>query len=82
VCIVSLNNLLIHTPSLEDLSQSMVPWFAVSTTDHLEHHRRLTKNYAAPTLNIDAMLRKFATVDSAVASVFGRPQDSAAEKVE
>mmetsp|Transcript_33506 Transcript_33506/g.70510 ORF Transcript_33506/g.70510 Transcript_33506/m.70510 type:complete len:255 (+) Transcript_33506:140-904(+) len=82
VCIVSLNNLLIHTPSLEDLSQSLVPWFAVSTTDHLEHHRRLTKNYAAPTLNIDAMLRKFATVDSAVASVFGRPQDSAAEKVE
>jgi len=64
VGIVSLNNLLIHTPALADASARLVPWLFVSTADHLEHHKRLTSNYAAPTISVDRLL----------ACVFGRPQ--------
>ena len=53
VGIVSVNNLLIHAPILDDLSAALVPWWAVSTSDHLEHHKRLTTHWAAPTISID-----------------------------
>jgi len=56
VGIISLNNLLIHTPGLCDLSAKYVPWLGVSTADHLEHHRRLTSFYAAPTISVDRIL--------------------------
>jgi sterol desaturase/sphingolipid hydroxylase (fatty acid hydroxylase superfamily) len=56
VGIISLNNLLIHTPRLEHLSMSLVPWWAVSTADHLDHHKRLTTHWAAPTISIDKLL--------------------------
>ena len=56
VCIISLNNLLIHTPALADLSANLLPWVFVSTADHIEHHRRLTCHYAAPTISIDRLL--------------------------
>jgi len=52
VAIVSVCNLLIHTPRLEKLSERLWPVF-VSTHGHIEHHKRLTTNYAAPTLNWD-----------------------------
>merc|ERR1712196_631585 len=64
VGIVSLNNLLIHTPGLCDLSERYVPWLGVSTADHLEHHKRLTSFYAAPTISIDKLLM----------CVFGKPE--------
>jgi len=63
VGIISFNNLLIHTPSIADLSARLVPWWGVSTADHLEHHKRLTTHYAAPTVSIDRLL----------ACVFGEP---------
>lgn len=65
VGIISLNNLLIHTPGLCDLSAKYVPWLGVSTADHLEHHKRLTSYYAAPTISIDRLL----------ALCFGKPSN-------
>jgi sterol desaturase/sphingolipid hydroxylase (fatty acid hydroxylase superfamily) len=44
VSVISLNNLLIHTPALEAASR-WLPALFVSTADHLDHHRRLTTNY-------------------------------------
>jgi hypothetical protein len=54
-----------------------VPWLFVSTADHLEHHKRLTAHYAAPTFSVDRIL----------ACVVGQPSDwcakfDAAEQVE
>mmetsp|Transcript_11973 Transcript_11973/g.38063 ORF Transcript_11973/g.38063 Transcript_11973/m.38063 type:complete len:296 (+) Transcript_11973:92-979(+) len=69
VGVVSLNNLLIHTPKLADASARLVPWLFVSTADHLEHHRRLTSHYAAPTISIDRLL----------ACCFGKPASWNAE---
>ena len=63
VGIISFNNLLVHTPFLADLSAKYVPWWGVSTADHLEHHKRLTTNYAAPTFSVDRLL----------ALAFGKP---------
>eukprot|EP00322_Chrysochromulina_rotalis_P004963 CAMPEP_0115850210 /NCGR_PEP_ID=MMETSP0287-20121206/11845_1 /TAXON_ID=412157 /ORGANISM="Chrysochromulina rotalis, Strain UIO044" /LENGTH=274 /DNA_ID=CAMNT_0003304197 /DNA_START=17 /DNA_END=841 /DNA_ORIENTATION=+ len=56
VGIISLNNLLIHTPRLADMSAQIIPWLFVSTADHLEHHKRLTTHWAAPTISIDRLL--------------------------
>ena len=36
-----------------------MPWLGVSTSDHLEHHKRLTSFYAAPTISIDKILMLF-----------------------
>jgi sterol desaturase/sphingolipid hydroxylase (fatty acid hydroxylase superfamily) len=55
VALVSLCNLLIHTPSLEALSEHLPP-VLVTTHAHMEHHKRLSMNYAAPTLNVDWIL--------------------------
>lgn len=58
VGIISVNNLLIHTPKLGDLSARVLPWWAVSTADHLDHHKRLTTHWAAPTISIDRILAR------------------------
>jgi sterol desaturase/sphingolipid hydroxylase (fatty acid hydroxylase superfamily) len=55
VAVVSLCNLLIHTPRLEALSENLSPVF-VTTHGHIDHHKRLNTNYAAPTLNVDWIL--------------------------
>jgi len=54
--VVSFCNLLIHTPPLAEISARWLPWWAVATSDHLEHHRRLTCLYAAPTISLDRLL--------------------------
>ena len=64
VMIISLNNLLIHTPKLADASAAYLPSLFVSTADHLEHHKRLTTHYAAPTISVDRIL----------AACFGKPE--------
>jgi sterol desaturase/sphingolipid hydroxylase (fatty acid hydroxylase superfamily) len=53
VCIVSVTNLMIHTPRLGAVSERFMPEWLVSTEDHLEHHRKLNTKYAAPTFNVD-----------------------------
>ena len=58
VAVVSVCNLLIHTPPLEPLSQRL-PWWLVSTEDHIDHHRKLTKNFGAPTVSVDRILACF-----------------------
>ena len=47
---ISIFNLIIHTNELDNYW--WIPGF-VSPTDHIEHHKVRTKNYAAPLLNID-----------------------------
>ncbi|KAG7355914.1 fatty acid hydroxylase superfamily protein [Nitzschia inconspicua] len=56
VGIVSVTNLMIHTPKLSVLSEKFMPEWLVSTNDHLEHHKKLNCKYAAPTFNIDFFL--------------------------
>jgi sterol desaturase/sphingolipid hydroxylase (fatty acid hydroxylase superfamily) len=53
VAVISVFNLLVHTPRLEAAAAKLCPPWWVSTADHMEHHRRLTVHYASPTLNID-----------------------------
>ena len=53
VAIVSITNVLVHTPKLSELSEKYLPECLVSTSDHLEHHRKLNTKYAAPTINVD-----------------------------
>jgi sterol desaturase/sphingolipid hydroxylase (fatty acid hydroxylase superfamily) len=60
---VSVPNLLIHTPILADTSSKYLPWLFCSTADHLDHHRRLTTHYGAPTFSTDRLL----------AAVVGKP---------
>jgi len=50
---VSVGNLLIHFEKVENLSIKFVPDYFVSTFFHLEHHRKHTRNFSAPILNID-----------------------------
>lgn len=63
VGVVSVTNLLIHTPVLADASAKYLPWIFCSTADHLEHHKRLTTHYGAPTFSTDRLL----------AAVVGKP---------
>jgi sterol desaturase/sphingolipid hydroxylase (fatty acid hydroxylase superfamily) len=56
VGLVSVTNLMIHTPKLSALSEKFMPEWLVSTNDHLEHHKKLNCKYAAPTFNIDYLL--------------------------
>jgi sterol desaturase/sphingolipid hydroxylase (fatty acid hydroxylase superfamily) len=51
--LTSFTNLLIHTPKMEAWSERNIPPFWVSTHDHMEHHKKLTVHYGAPTLNVD-----------------------------
>ncbi len=50
VSIISVFNLLEHTPRLDGLSW---PHWLVSPKQHLEHHRKGTLHYAAPVFNMD-----------------------------
>lgn len=59
---ISLTNLLIHTPGLEELSGRILPWWVVSTKDHIEHHRDLKSHYAAPTINLDKIIKEIAII--------------------
>lgn len=54
--VISFCNILVHTPCIEDWSERNLPAWWVGTSDHCEHHRRITKNYAAPCLNLDYLL--------------------------
>lgn len=72
VCATGLINLLLHTPWLEDLAERYVPSWFVSTHDHFSHHRKLAMNYAAPTFNIDVLVRGSARLDAALARLFGK----------
>ena len=54
--IVSVSNLMIHTPKLSAVSERLLPVWIVSTDDHLEHHRKLNTKYAAPTFNVDYLV--------------------------
>jgi sterol desaturase/sphingolipid hydroxylase (fatty acid hydroxylase superfamily) len=56
VGLVSVTNLMIHTPKLSAVSEKFMPEWLVSTNDHLEHHKKLNCKYAAPTFNIDYLL--------------------------
>ncbi|CAD7974812.1 unnamed protein product [Amoebophrya sp. A25] len=49
---ISLCNILIHTPILHWASE-FLPSIFVSTSGHMDHHRKLSRNFAAPTLNVD-----------------------------
>lgn len=53
--IVSLFNLIVHTPSFKGLK---LPWFMVSTADHFDHHTLQKRNFAAPTFHIDNLLQE------------------------
>ena len=50
---ISVGNLLIHFEKVENLSIRFVPDYFVSTFFHLEHHRKHTRNFSAPILNMD-----------------------------
>ena len=69
---VTLTNLLIHTPWFELLAEKHVPTWLVSTADHFAHHRTLKMNYAAPTFNVDTLVRSIPSADAALARVFGK----------
>ena len=56
VSLISMNNILIHTPALSEPASKFLPWLFVGTHDHLEHHARLTTKYAAPTISIDRIV--------------------------
>ena len=53
IYIISMFNLILHTPTIEAWSERNMPQWWVSTHDHMEHHRKLNVHYAAPTLNLD-----------------------------
>eukprot|EP00928_Gymnodinium_smaydae_P013106 TRINITY_DN1477_c1_g5_i1.p1 TRINITY_DN1477_c1_g5~~TRINITY_DN1477_c1_g5_i1.p1 ORF type:complete len:253 (+),score=38.75 TRINITY_DN1477_c1_g5_i1:41-799(+) len=56
IVLISLLSALEHTPWLQGISKAVMPWFLVSTHDHMEHHRLLTSNYASPTWNVDNII--------------------------
>lgn len=53
--IVSMFNLIVHTPSFKGLK---LPWFMVRTEDHFDHHTLQKRNFAAPTFHIDNLLQE------------------------
>mmetsp|Transcript_28205 Transcript_28205/g.87278 ORF Transcript_28205/g.87278 Transcript_28205/m.87278 type:complete len:255 (-) Transcript_28205:74-838(-) len=71
IWIIGFTNLLIHTPDLEPLSKKLPAWL-VGTHDHFEHHRKLAKNYAAPTFNLDTAVRQSPAADRVLARWFGK----------
>lgn len=72
IWVIGLTNLFIHTPWLESLAEKHMPTWLVSTADHFAHHKKLEMNYAAPTFNIDTLVRSVPRVDAALASIFGK----------
>jgi sterol desaturase/sphingolipid hydroxylase (fatty acid hydroxylase superfamily) len=51
-------NAVVHTPKLEAWSERRIPFFWVSTSDHLNHHRKLLVHYASPLFNVDNILSR------------------------
>jgi sterol desaturase/sphingolipid hydroxylase (fatty acid hydroxylase superfamily) len=64
VNIVSVANLLIHTPAYDPVSKYLEAVYLVSTRNHSDHHRKLTMNYAAPIFNLDRLLDELIGSDS------------------
>eukprot|EP00934_Nitzschia_sp_Nitz4_P006240 Nitzschia sp. Nitz4//scaffold26_size159584//55341//56117//NITZ4_002483-RA/size159584-processed-gene-0.191-mRNA-1//1//CDS//3329545058//6230//frame0 len=54
--LLGLLNILLHFPRLEALGEKYIPWFWVSPGNHLEHHRHMVTNFAAPTFNLDRLV--------------------------
>lgn len=54
--IISFSNILVHTPVIEEWTERNLPKWWVGTNVHCEHHRKITKNYASPCINIDYLL--------------------------
>ena len=55
--LISFFNIMIHTPLIHDWSENLPSWL-VSTASHMEHHRVLSKHFAAPILNVDFFVAK------------------------
>ena len=71
VYVVTTCNLLIHTPCLETFSEHHMSKIFSSAYLHAEHHRKLTINYAAPTINIDWFATK---LEDAIFSFYKRSE--------
>jgi sterol desaturase/sphingolipid hydroxylase (fatty acid hydroxylase superfamily) len=75
--LISLANILIHTPPLEDAAAALIPSVFVGTDRHIEHHRNLTKNYGASVVNTDWFIAASPTLtraaDAFFLSVGGKP---------
>jgi len=62
VSIVSLTNLVIHTPPSDAVSQFYKDYlepYMVSPANHTQHHRELKVHYAAPTINVDWLVQLY-----------------------
>ena len=79
VAVFSSANLLIHTPALVERYQ--LPWFGVSTQDHLNHHHRLTSDYAAPLIHFDRLAHAVVTRSPSIMSVASEDSLSKIQKV-
>ena len=58
---ISITNLFVHTPLLQNISTKYVipnNFLFVSTDDHLTHHSKVTTKYASPTFNIDNIIKR------------------------
>ena len=60
--LIAVANLLVHTPFLEQ--RYKLPWFLVSTDDHLSHHRHIQQDYASPLISIDRILLRLFGIKS------------------
>ena len=59
---ISITNLFVHTPLLQNISTKYVipnNFLFVSTDDHLTHHSKVTTKYASPTFNIDNIIQRW-----------------------
>lgn len=59
---LSVCNILVHTPWLEDWCERHLPSWWVGTNVHCEHHRKWTTNFASPCLNLDSILQPLFTI--------------------
>lgn len=55
ISIISLNNILIHSPQFRNVSKYL-PKIFVSTDKHMVHHKKHNKHFSAPTLDLDYIL--------------------------
>ena len=72
IVIISVSNLAIHTPWLVQLSTKYLPAWVVGADDHFEHHLKLSKNYAAPTFNVDVAVSSTGKFARLLDRVFGK----------
>ena len=56
--VVAITNLSIHTPWMK---KYVYHWGFVSAHDHMEHHRRLVGNYAAPVFHVDRIIHRLSS---------------------